>query len=68
MALSPSLDVIVNDPEATVYDHRPAAGVVPVTRTMGTEFAENLSSVMTQVFGVEPHKTVAGVLYRAQPS
>lgn len=36
--LSASLDVIATEPCDTVYDHRPAAGVVPVTYANIIEF------------------------------
>jgi len=37
--LSASVDVITTEPADTVYDHRPAAGVVPVTYARIIEFA-----------------------------
>lgn len=66
--LSASDDVMVITPAVSTTVHLPACGVVPVTFTNTKELGETLASVITHVFAVLPHKTVAGDLYLAHPS
>ena len=62
VALSASVDVMTICPADVVHDHRPAAGVVPVTFTTRNELGVTLGSVIVHVFAVEPQRTVAGDL------
>lgn len=68
VAFSPSVDVIVIVPAFVVHDQFPAAGVVPVTFKHTNELGVTFASVIVHVFGVLPHNTVAGDLYRDHPS
>jgi hypothetical protein len=68
VALSASEEVIVITPVVSTIVQRPACGVTPITFTSTNELAETFGSVITQVLAVEPHSTVAGVLYLDQPS